>query len=385
MKDKQTMQHSILIVDDIPANVSVLMNFLNKAGFKVLVATDGESALKKAAYAHPDLILLDVMMPGMDGFHVCNILKSQDETQEIPIIFMTALTETVDKIKGFNMGAVDYITKPIEHEETLARVNTHLKISQLQEQLQEQLKVSKNYAIELEKRNSELNTFARTVAHDLKNPLNGIIGLTDLLSLPEMQLNATEKNNYLQMINSSGYKMLEIINALLLLAGVSQQQGNIEIKPLDMETIISQVFEKHIDCLHIKSKGTVHLPESWPIAMGYAPWVEEIWANYISNAFKYGGTPPQIKLGADSAEKDIIRFWVRDNGSGLSKESQAQLFTPFTRLDKEQIEGHGLGLSIVQQIAEKLHGEVGVESTESEGSLFYFTLPAMPKTYSEKP
>jgi signal transduction histidine kinase len=383
MKDKSITQQSILIVDDIPANLSVLMDFLSKTGFKVLVATDGKSALKKAAYAQPDLILLDVMMPGIDGFQVCKILKSQEQTQEIPIIFMTALSETIDKIKGFNLGAVDYITKPIQHEETLARVNTHLKLRQLQEQLQEQLQISKKSAIELEKRNSELNAFARTVSHDLKNPLNGIIGLSDLLLLPEMQLNETEKTKYLQLINSSGHKMVEIINALLLLAGVSQQQETLEMQPLDMSSIVSQVIEKRLDYMRIQFKAIIELPKkSWPIAMGYAPWIEEIWANYISNAFKYGakeGETPQIKLGADSPENGMIRFWVRDNGPGISKPAQAQLFTPFTRLHKKKkkVEGHGLGLSIVQQIAEKLHGEAGVESTEGEGSRFYFTLPAM--------
>ncbi len=384
MKDKPIAQQSILIIDDIPANLNVLMDFLSKTGFKVLVATDGKSALKKADYAQPDLILLDVMMPGIDGFEVCKILKSQPQTQEIPIIFMTALTDTFDKIKGFNLGAVDYITKPIQHEETLARVKTHLKLRQLQAELQEQLQISKKYAIELEKRNSELNAFARTVSHDLKNPLNGIIGLSDLLLLPEMHLDEKEKREYLQKINDSGNKMIDIINALLLLAGVSQQDENLEIKPLDMSAIVSQVIEKRLDYMRSQFEASVDFQKSWPIAMGYAPWVEEIWANYISNAFKYGGPAPKVELGADLPKNGMIRFWVRDHGSGISKEAQKQLFTPFSRLlqHKQKIEGHGLGLAIVQQIAEKLHGEAGVESTEGEGSLFYFTLPAVPETYN---
>ena len=382
MKNKLLSQSSILIVDDIPTNVSVLMNLLSNAGFKVLVATDGESALKKADYAQPDLILLDVMMPGMDGFQVCKILKEQVKTQDIPIIFMTALTDTVDKIKGFSEGAVDYITKPIQHEETLARVTTHLKLGLLQKQLQEELEEGKAYAVELEKLNSELNTFARTVSHDLKNPLNGIVGLSELLLLPDMNLNDDEKVKYYQMINDCGQQMFEMINALLLLAGVSQEE-KLETHPLDMLSIISKVTETRLDymCRKFEADVKVHLPDKpWPTAIGYAPWVEEMWANYISNAFKYGGKTPQIELGADSEKNGMIRFWVRDNGPGLSKESQEQLFTAFTRLHREQADGHGLGLSIVQQIAGKLHGEVGVESTEGEGSLFYFTLPAMTET-----
>ncbi len=384
MKDKLLSQSSILIVDDIPTNVSVLMDLLSNADFKVLVATDGKSALKKAAYAQPDLILLDVMMPGMDGFEVCKILKEQEETKDIPIIFMTALTDTVDKIKGFSEGAVDYITKPIQHEETLARVTTHLKLGILQKQLQDELQEGKAYAIELEKLNSELNTFARTVSHDLKNPLNGIVGLSELLLLPDMNLDEEEKIKYYQMINDCGQQMFEMINALLLLAGVSQQEEKLETHPLDMLSIVHKVTETRLDYMRRKFEAevkVVYLPENpWPTAIGYAPWVEEMWANYISNAFKYGGEAPQIELGADSEKNGMIRFWVRDNGPGLSKESQEQLFNAFTRLHKDKAEGHGLGLSIVQQIAEKLHGEVGVESTEGEGSLFYFTLPAMTET-----
>ncbi len=110
--------------------------------------------------------------------------------------------------------------------------------------------------------------------------------------------------------------------------------------------------------------------------MGYAPWIEEVWANYLSNGLKYGGQPPLLEIGADRQDDGNIRFWVRDNGPGLTEEAIARLFTPFTRLHKDRAEGHGLGLSIVQQIVEKLGGEVGVENAESQGSLFYFTLPA---------
>jgi diguanylate cyclase (GGDEF)-like protein len=130
--------NTLLVVDDVPANVNLLLKFLTQAGFKVLVAKDGESALKKAAYAKPDLILLDVMMPGLSGFEVCEMLKSQPQTQDIPIIFMTALSETVDKVKGFSLGAIDYVTKLVQHEEILVRINTHIKIHQQQRQIQEQ-------------------------------------------------------------------------------------------------------------------------------------------------------------------------------------------------------------------------------------------------------
>lgn len=370
MNIESLYEGTLLIVDDTPANVSVLFDFLTETGFKVLVAQDGKRAIQKATYAKPDLILLDVMMPGMDGFEVCQILKSQEATENIPVIFMTALADTVDKVRGFNLGAADYITKPIQHEEVLARVATHLKFRKLQIQLQE-------HAIELEKRNMELNAFARTVAHDLKNPLNVIIGYSDMLlvdckpgRVPEL-----ETIEQLRLVAQAGYRMLNIIDALLLLAGVSTR-AKVEVHPLDMPLIIKQVLQDRLAYVLKESQGDVILPDSWQTAVGYAPWVEEIWANYLSNGLKYGGKPPRLELGSDVQEEEgMVRFWIRDNGPGLTPEAQAQLFTPFTRLHRDHAEGHGLGLSIVQQIVEKLGGHAGVESTIHQGSTFYFTLP----------
>jgi signal transduction histidine kinase len=359
---------TLLIVDDISANLSILSDFLGESGFKVLVAQDGHRALKKAEHVHPDLILLDVMMPGMDGFETCRQLKSQPNTKDIPIIFMTALADTVDKVKGFALGASDYITKPIQQEEVLARVRAHLQICTLQQKLQAR-------TVELEKRNLELEAFSRTVAHDLKNPLNLVINYTEaaLENCPTGIPLDDESIQNLQSVVQAGRKMVNIIDALLLLAGVSKQQ-EVKIQPLDMSQILAQVIPQRLDPILKESQGQIVLPETWPIAYGYAPWVEEIWANYLSNALKYGGQPPRVELGAIPENDLMIRFWVRDNGPGLSLEAQSQLFTPFTRLHQSRAEGHGLGLAIVRQVVEKLGGQVGIESTLGEGSLFYFTL-----------
>jgi len=370
---------TLLVVDDIPDNVRLLLKVLNEAGFKVLVAKDGKAGLEKAQFAKPDLILLDVMMPEMDGFEVCQHLRSDEATQEIPVIFMTALSDTVDKVKGFSLGAVDYITKPFQTAEVLARVTTHLKLRKLQRQLLEELQIRKQYAVELEKRNTELNAFARTVAHDLKSPLNGVIGYSEMI-LHEFRTELPEEaKDYLRNIVHSGYKMADIIDAILLLARTSQED-TVETQYLEMSSIIHEVINKRLVHLVREFQGHIQLPATWPIALGYAPWIEEVWANYISNGLKYGGQPPQLELGATSQEEGMIRFWVKDNGKGLTPEELAKLFTPFIRLHRKQrnVEGHGLGLSIAQQIIEKLNGQVGVESTLGQGSLFYFTLPAAP-------
>jgi len=370
MSDEKKHQGTLLIVDDIPANVSVLFDFLIASGFKVLVAQDGRRALQKAEYAQPDLILMDVMMPGMDGFEACQHLKEKSETQDIPVIFMTALADTVDKVKGFSLGAADYITKPIQQEEVLARINTHLTFRRLQKALQEHTQT-------LEKRNMELDAFARTVAHDLKNPLNTVIGYSDEL-LEELSLDkqpTQEDLDSLKLVNESGRKMVNIIDALLMLAGASKQDSP-EKEPLDMRHIVEQVIEKRLALKLRESQGKIDIPDDWPIAYGFAPWVEEVWSNYLSNGLKYGGHPPHLELGATALKDGKIEFWVKDNGPGLNAEAQQQLFTPFTRLHKDRAEGHGLGLSIVQQVVEKLEGEVGVESQLGHGSRFFFTLPA---------
>lgn len=358
---------TILIVDDMPENVSVLFDFLSANDFEVLVARNGKSALQVVESAKPHLILLDVMMPDMNGFEVCQRLKSDTCYLDIPIIFMTALSDTVDKVRGFSLGAVDYITKPFQQEEVLARINTHLTIYNFQKQLRHQNQ-------ELAIKNSDLDAFASTVAHDLKTPLNAIVGLSNIL-LNIHKIGLSEKQlECVRLISNSSEKMNEIINALLLLATVSKQE--IELRPLDMKNILTQVHRRLAHMLK-EHQGQIIMPTELPSALGYTLWVEEIWANYLSNAIKYGGQPPYLEIGAESCEYDV-KFWVKDNGAGLSKEAQAQLFKPFTRLKREQetkLQGHGLGLSIVYRIVHKLGGKVGVESEEGKGCCFYFTLP----------
>jgi len=371
------MKDTLLIVDDVPNNVNVLFSFLTKAGFRVLVAQDGKRALYTAEQVRPDLILLDVMMPGLNGFEVCKLLKSQEKTKDIPIIFMTALTETIDKLKGFQAGAIDYLTKPVQQEEVLSRVTAHLKVRRLQRELEVKNQELRKQSAELEKRNVELEAFSRMVAHDLKNPLHAIIGLTEIILTDcssEIPL-STDSIENLSFVLQAGQKMLNIVDALLLLASTSKQ-NTVQIQSLDMPHIIHQVVQQRLAHPLRESQGQLQIADTWPIAQGYAPWVEEVWANYLSNAIKYGGQPPLIEVGATSQENGMIRFWVRDNGPGLSLEAQTKLFTPFTRLHQDRAEGHGLGLSIVQQVIQKLGGEAGVESILGEGSLFYFTLPA---------
>ncbi len=226
---------------------------------------------------------------------------------------------------------------------------------------------------DLKERNTELDAFAHTLAHDLKNELSKIVGHSEVLADDLEELSRDEIIYGVRIISSSSQKLSSVIDSLLLFSSVRGLE-QVELCLLNMEDVVLEVMSR---LLHMTEeyKAEFSIQDEWPSAWGYAPWVEEIWLNYITNALKYGGTPPHISLGADNVNQGKVRYWVRDNGAGLTPEEQRQLFVPFERLRKHG-KGHGLGLSIVRRIVNRLGGEVGVESDIGKGSTFYFTLPA---------
>jgi len=272
----------------------------------------------------------------------------------------------------------------------------------------------------LQRRNEELDAFAHTVAHDIKNSTALIVGFSEALEESFADIPPQELQHHLRTITRQGRKIDDILEGLLLMAGVRKAQ--VEIEPVDMTSIVKEAKER-LAYLVRQHHAEIISPQNWPRAMGYAPWVEEVWVNYISNAIKYGGRPPHVELGASIQSNGTVRFWVRDDGHGLAPEDQAHLFKPFTQLqpiramhkrpsrqhplrerpelvegepveaepaeglrkrpsrerlepvERERGEGYGLGLSIVRRIMERLGGEVGVVSQIGQGSTFYFTLP----------
>ena len=561
----------ILIVDDTPFNLNFLSDILSREGYITHTATNGRQAVHLTQTLLPDMVLLDIMLPEMSGYDVCTQLKADATTRDIPVVFISALNQELGKVQAFAVGGVDYISKPFQVKEILARIETHLTLRRLQQRLEEKnlalqqqiaertradenlqhyaerlrilheidqsilaarsadtiavapvgrirklipcqrvivmnlddnaslkilaaesdsalaLGINKQayqevfanpallmghvYGIpnlaelpartplqeqllaegilsyivvpmliddklvgtlhleaqqpsvfdashvaiatevavlfgiairqirlyelaqqeiaerklveealrrqtaELEARNIELDAFAHTVAHDLKTPLTAVVGFSDLLLRRYMQMPIEKLGDTLTVIAQNGRRMVNIINALLLLASV-RQMSKVPITSLNMEGIVLAATDRLADMCKERI-AQIDLPERWPAAYGYGPWVEEVWVNYLSNAIKYGGIPPYIKLGATPQPSGQVRFWVRDNGAGLTEEEQSHLFTAFTRLHQTSIEGHGLGLSIVQRIVTKLQGEVGIESVVGQGSTFYFTLPAV--------
>lgn len=225
----------------------------------------------------------------------------------------------------------------------------------------------------LEQRNEELNAFAHSVSHNLKNPISAIIGWASLSMRYADKATVPDLLETLSGVEDTARQANDIINALLLLAGVGS--SNFETVRLDMFSLVEDALQR-LDMDIRRAGATVHLPDEFPDCLGYGDWVREVWVNYISNAIKYGGRPPQIRLGADLLDDNRVRYWIQDNGPGLPEDQQGGLFVPFSRLPQTaKIEGHGLGLSIVQRIIDKLGGEVGLQSMPGQGSRFSFTLP----------
>lgn len=229
---------------------------------------------------------------------------------------------------------------------------------------------------ELQARNEELDAFGHTVAHDLKNPLGIIQGFAELLADESIVLSEEEKRSSVQNIIRVARRMGHIIEELMLLFGLRRTE--VRMEPLDMAAMVAAALDR-LEAGLQETAAEVILPPSWPVALGHPAWVEEVWTNYISNALKYGGHPPRVELGATTTG-DRVRFWIQDNGPGLTPEEQSRLFQPFERLGTQRATGHGLGLSIVRRIVEKMGGEVGVECSgiPGEGCIFSFTLPLAP-------
>jgi len=285
------------------------------------------------------------------------------------LVVPTLRGDRIVSILGVGNKPSDYDEKDVELVAYVADVVwTIVERKQAQEALL-------RYAEQLIAQNAELDAFAHTVAHDLKGSLCTITGFAQLIVNRYETMSPEEITEAAQYISRTGQKLDTIIEELMLLTGVRKQA--VIPEPLDMNSIVRQAINRLQMLIQDQQAHITWRDETaWPDALGYAPWIEEVWTNYISNAIKYGGQPPHVELGATTQADNKVRFWVRDNGPGLSAEAQAKLFIPFTQLSQVRANGHGLGLSIVRRIVEKLGGQVGLENEIGQGSTFFFVLPA---------
>jgi two-component system sensor histidine kinase/response regulator len=364
---------TILIVDDIPTNLEVLMQFLEGAGYQVLVATDGESALEQVSYAPPDIILLDVVMPGIDGFETCRRLKTDSLTQEIPVIFMTALSDTVDKVYGFELGAADYITKPLQQEEVVARVNAHLTLHRQKQEIERLRQQERQYYERLTKIKDNILS---TASHDLKNPLTSVLITLDIIRhyLPVEDQRVREKLEVIQQEADRMYNLIiQLLDIARLEADMGLQKNTVSLQDwvqANVHSVSPQVADKQ---LHLST----HLPNISVEVYCDVDRMNQVIQNLLSNAIKYTPIGGSIEITAN-LRGDELSVQVADTGLGIPQNDVLQVFDKFFRVNTRQhmaVSGTGLGLSIVKEIIQQHGGHVWVDSEEGIGSTFGFTIP----------
>jgi len=387
--DRDMEDYSILIVDDNPTNLGVIADYLDEFGFDILTARDGEDCLNKANLADPYLILLDVMMPGIDGFETCRRLKANEETKDIPVIFMTALADTDNKVRGFNAGAVDYVTKPIQQAEVLARVNTHLKIRELTENLMEvntelkglseQLQES-NQA--LQKLNADKDKFFSIVAHDLRGPFTPLLGNAELLKEMAEELPRQQIREISESIHRSGNWVLDLLDNLLHWSRL--QMGRMEYSP---ETInLQMIATKTVNLLteNANHKGITLQNSVSPHNTVYADeyMLDTVIRNLTSNALKFTPTNGTITINAQrnaDTPPNMLEVSVADTGVGISSDDLDKLFkidVQHTTSGTAKEQGTGLGLVLCKEMVEMNGGQIWIESILNEGTTVKFTVPA---------
>ena len=369
-------QPSILVVDDTPANLRVLSGMLKDRGYRVRPAPNGKLALKAAESNPPDLILLDIMMPEMDGYEVCRRLKENEDLKDIPVIFISALTETFDKVKAFRIGGVDYVTKPFQIEEVHARVETHLRLRRLQLELEERNR-------ELAHRNEELmrleklrDDLTHMIVHDLNNPLTAILGRAQLMRLSKEPLTENQRKDLLR-IEQSGDRLSGMIRNLLDISRMEEGRLALKSEPVRLEEIVQVCVEEIVQA----SEGqdvTVQVAPDLPLVNGDRDLLSRVVMNLLSNAMRYTPTGGEIHAEADRSSEGGIQVSVSDTGYGIAEEFQEKIFEKFWQVEaKEAGErvGSGLGLAFCRMAVEAHGGRIWVESEVGRGSTFCFTIP----------
>jgi CheY-like chemotaxis protein len=391
---------TILIVDDNSTNLEVLSETLTRSGFQVSVAMDGESAIEQVRYHPPAMILLDIMMPGIDGFETCKRLKLDPASQNIPVIFMTALSDTENKVRGFSLGAVDYITKPFQREEVLARVQVQLKLQNLAKTLEDQNQLLRHEIQqrenaetsliaakeEADKANQAKSEFLANMSHEVRTPLNGILGYAQILQTSK-NFNEKERKG-LNIIHQCGTHLLTLINDVLDLSKIEARKMELYSTSFHFPSFLQGVAE--IFSIRAEQKKLSFICQ-FDSDLPNGVYVDEqrlrqVLINLLGNALKFTNhgavifkaTILEKSLKSDQNPTRIfkIRFQIEDTGVGISPEYLEKIFMPFEQVGdlNNQAQGTGLGLAISQRILALMKGQIQVTSHGGEGSIFWFDL-----------
>ncbi|MGB8690117.1 MAG: hybrid sensor histidine kinase/response regulator [Microcoleus sp.] len=400
MNPKNSERSIILIVDDNQTNLDVLFELLRNYGFKVLVALDGESAIEQTEYIHPDLILLDIMMPGIDGFETCRRLKADPPTRDIPIIFMSALSDTIDKVKGFQAGAVDYITKPFQHEEVLSRIETHLTIRSLQKKLQEKnaelAHLNQNLERLIEQKTKQLIDQEKTaiigrltqgMVHNLKSPLQVIQTSVDLIETKATKIQEDSFSNYTKYIIQSVTKINQIMDTLMI---KSRKEQNQDLQLVNINDLVQRELQLLEGNLYFKNKIKKKYVfdeqiDSIPLLYSY---ISQVFYNLINNAMDSMWEKKTRELTIVTRQDESkIYMDLADTGCGIAPEDLSKVFDPFYSSkppkgeEKKEGEptGTGLGLYTCIELLKPFNGEIAISSNLGKGSVFTVVLPKQQK------
>ena len=357
------LTYKILIVDDVTKNIQLVANILQRAGYEIFFALNGTMALELVKDQTIDLILLDIMMPEMDGFETCKRIKALSNAQDVPIIFLTAKTDIESIKKGFNVGGVDYITKPFNREELLSRVKTHLSLMQQQQELKEL--------------NATKDKFFSIIAHDLKSPFNHLLGLTEIINNLANKSDNKEILEISKLINKSAKQGKGLLDNLLEWSRSQIGTHRFNPKKINLYESINETLsftghiaaEKHISIINDIPQETIVLAD---INM-----LNTIFRNLINNAVKFTNPEGEVRIYAREL-KQSVKITVEDNGIGISKSTIPKLFkieeNPST-IGTGSETGTGLGLILCREFVDRHGGEIYVKSERRIGSKFIFTLP----------
>ena len=370
----------ILIVDDKLENLKTLVLHLKRHGFGIILAQSGEEALERIEHVTPDLILLDVLMPVIDGFETCRRLKKHETAKDIPVIFMTALSDTVDKIKGFDMGGVDYITKPFQHEEVQARIQTHLTIRKLQQQLQAQNVLLKEQNAQLEELNASKDKFLSIIAHDLRSPFSSLRGLIRFTTENISGYNQEKLEQILELLGESTDNLYALVENLLTWSRI--QRGVIEYHPqyIDIREIVARNITLFTSLAQQKQITLRNVIEEDISAYADTNMIDAVIRNLLSNAIKFTHPGGHIEIAATQDETSV-EISVSDNGIGIGEKGLQKLFridAKYKQLGTARERGTGLGLILCKEFIEKHGGRIWIESEVEKGSTFRFTLMKKP-------
>jgi signal transduction histidine kinase len=358
----------VLLIEDRPSAADLVREMLGGdegLSYELIHVPRLSEGLEQLSAGDLDVILLDLHLPDSQGLETFR--RTAARAPGVAIVVLSSLDDRAIAVEAVSQGAQDYLVKGRVEAERLKRVLRHAVERKAIE------KTLRRQKAELIARNRDLDTFADTVAHDLKTPISLMLGFTSYLQSHLDTLSDQEIRTLLGKVLKSCCKMETILDGLMVLSSV--RRSDVELQPLDMEAVVREALDRLAPMIE-GAGAEVILPDTWPVARGYAPWVEEVWVNYLSNALKYGGESPKITLGGAMDSDGMVRFWVRDEGEGIPPELRSGLFRPLDNETCDYRKGHGLGLSIVQRIVDRLGGQVGVESSMGRGSTFYFMLPA---------